>query len=115
MSSDGTRGGEFRPRGSNQLRVDVSVVGDQLEEKVIYEPLDSENERIFTKFSGGSIPSASRRFVPIRQDLFAPVGMPLETFTGYSRQFLVSYHGYREGRAHFRCAGGRMTRRDLAH
>jgi hypothetical protein len=100
---------------SNQLRVDVSVVGDQLEEKFIYEPLDSENERIFTGFSGGSIPSASRRFVPIRQDLFAPVGMPLETFTGYSRQLLVSYHGHRGGRAHFRCAGGRMTRRDLAH
>jgi hypothetical protein len=100
---------------SNQLRVDVSVVGDQLEEKLTYEPLDSENERIFSRFSGGPTPSASRRFVPVREDLFAPVGMPLETFTGYSRQFLVSYHGHREGRAYFRCAGGRMMRRDLAH
>jgi CubicO group peptidase (beta-lactamase class C family) len=100
---------------SNQVRVDVSVVGDQLEEKLTYEPLDAENERIFTGFSGGSIPSASRRFVPIRQDLFAPAGMPLQSFTGYSRQLLVSYHGHREGRAHFRCAGGRMTRRELAH
>jgi CubicO group peptidase (beta-lactamase class C family) len=100
---------------SNQLRVDVSVVGDQLEEKLIYEPLDVENERIFTGFSGGPIPSVSRRFAPIQHDLFAPVGMPLQMFTGYSRQLLVSYHGHREGRAHYRCAGGRMTRRDLAH
>jgi CubicO group peptidase (beta-lactamase class C family) len=100
---------------SNQARVDVSVVGDQLEEKFSYEPLDAENERIFTGFSGGSIPSATRRFVPIQEDLFAPVGMPLPAFTGYSRQLLVSYHGHREGRPHFRCAGGRMTRRDLAH
>jgi hypothetical protein len=100
---------------SNQVRVEVSVVGDQLEEKLIYEPLDAENERIFSGFSGGSIPSASRRFVPIQRDLFAPVGMPLQTFSGYSRQLLVSYHGHRDGRPHFRCAGGRMTRRGLAH
>jgi hypothetical protein len=110
----------MRPSGTSRIlqlavRVDLSVVGDQLEEKLFNEPLDTENERIFTGLSGGSIPSASRRFVSIQQDLFAPVGMPLQTFTGYSRQLLVSYHGHREGRAQFRCAGGRMTRRDLAH
>jgi len=99
---------------SNQLRVDVSVADGQLEEKVTYEPLDDAQARIFTGFSGGSFPALSRRFVPIRKDLFAPAGMPLETFSGYSRQLLVSYHGVSEGHSNYRCAGGRMTRRDHA-
>ena len=99
---------------SNQLRVDVSVADGQLEEKVTYEPLDDAQARIFTGFSGGSFPALSRRFVPIRKDLFAPAGMPLETFSGYSRQLLVSYHGVSEGHSNYRCAGDRMTRRDHA-
>jgi CubicO group peptidase (beta-lactamase class C family) len=97
---------------SNQLRVDVRVVDGQLEEKVTYEPLDESQERIFTRFSGGSFPVPPRRFVLIRQDLFAPVGLPLSSFSGYSRLLLVSYHGVRNGRASYRCAGGRMTRRE---
>jgi hypothetical protein len=97
---------------SNQLRVDVSVMEGQLEEKVTYEPLDDVQERIFTRFSGGSFPLPPRRFAPIRQDLFAPAGMPLQAFNGYSRQLLVSYHGVSKGRANYRCAGGRMTRRE---
>jgi hypothetical protein len=40
--------------------------------------------------------------------------MPLDAFTGYSRQLLVSYHGASAGRPDYRCAGGRMTRRDHA-
>jgi CubicO group peptidase (beta-lactamase class C family) len=99
---------------SNQLRVDVSVVDGQLEEKVTYEPLDAVQERIFTRFSGGSFPFPTRRFVPIRQDLFAPAGMPLQAFNGYARQLLVSYHGVSNGHATYRCAGGRMTRREHA-
>jgi CubicO group peptidase (beta-lactamase class C family) len=99
---------------SNQLRVDVSVVDGQLEEKMIYEPLDDVQERIFTNFSGGLYPFPPRRFVPIRTDLFAPAGMPLEAFNGYSRGLLVSYHGESLGRANYRCAGGRMTRREHA-
>jgi len=99
---------------SNQLRVDVSVVDGQLEEKMIYEPLDDVQERIFTNFSGGLYPFPPRRFVPIRKDLFAPAGMPLEAFNGYSRGLLVSYHGISKGRANYRCAGGRMTRREHA-
>ena len=95
---------------SNQLRVDVSVVDGQLEENVTYEPLDDVQERIFTRFSGGSFPVPPRRFVPIRKDLFAPAGMPLQAFNGYSRHLLVSYHGVSNGRANYRCAGGRMTR-----
>jgi CubicO group peptidase (beta-lactamase class C family) len=97
---------------SNQLRVDVSVVDGQLEEKVTYEPLDDAQERIFTGFSGGLFPAPPRRFVAIRKDLFAPAGMPLEAFNGYSRQLLVSYHGVSDGHPNYRCAGGRMTRRE---
>lgn len=99
---------------SNQLLVDVSVVDGQLEEKMTYEPLDGVQERIFTAFAGGSVSAPPRRYVPIRKDLFAPAGMPLETFSGYSRLILVSYHGHREGQPTYRCAGGRMTHRNPA-
>jgi len=99
---------------SNQLRVDVSVVDGQLEEQMTYEPLDEAQKQIFTRFSGGLSAMPPRRFVPIREGLFAPAGMPLQTFNGYSRVLLVSYHGISEGRANYRCAGGRMTRRELA-
>jgi hypothetical protein len=40
--------------------------------------------------------------------------MPLQAFTGYARQLLVSYHGESQGRATYRCAGGRMTCREDA-
>ena len=96
---------------SNQLRVDVSAVDGQLEEQLTYEPLDSAQERIFTGFSGGMLAFPARRFVPLRDGLFAPAGLPLEAFNGYSRQMLVSYHGLHDGKANYRCAGGRMTRR----
>jgi CubicO group peptidase (beta-lactamase class C family) len=99
---------------SNQLRVDVSVVDGQLEEQMTYEPLDEVQERLFTGFAGGSFPVPPRRFVPVGKDLFAPAGMPLQAFNGYSRQLLVSYHGVNEGRSNYRCAGGRMTRREHA-
>jgi CubicO group peptidase (beta-lactamase class C family) len=99
---------------SNQLRVEVSVVDGQLEERVTYEPLDDEQERIWTRFSGGSFLFPSRRFAPIREGLFAPAGMPLQAFNGYARNLLVSYHGLIDGRAAYRCAGGRMARRDPA-
>jgi hypothetical protein len=99
---------------SNQLRVDVSVVDGQLEEKMTYEPLDDVQAQIFTRFSGGSSPLPPRRFVPVRMHLFAPARMPLEAFNGYSRALLVSYHGVSKGRSNYRCAGGRMTRREHA-
>jgi CubicO group peptidase (beta-lactamase class C family) len=99
---------------SNQLRVDVSVVDGQLEERMTYEPLDNAQQQIFTGFAGGLSPLPPRRFVPIRKDLFAPAGMPFGAFNGYSRVLLVSYHGISEGRANYRCAGGRMTRREQA-
>jgi hypothetical protein len=99
---------------SNQLRVDVGVVDGQLEESMTYEPLDDAQKRVFDGFSGGLYPVPPRRFVPIRKDLFAPAGMPLGAFNGYSRVLLVSYHGTSEGRANYRCAGGRMTRRGHA-
>jgi hypothetical protein len=99
---------------SNQLRVDVSVVDGRLEERVTYEPLDEVQERIFTQFAGGSVSGPPRRFVPVGKDVFAPAGMPLQAFNGYMRLLLVSYHELSEGRAMYRCAGGRMTRREHA-
>lgn len=99
---------------SNQLRVDVSAVDGQLEEKMTYQPADDTQERIFTAFAGGSVQAPPRRFVPIREGLFAPAGMPLEAFNGYSRLLLVSYHGAGDGHPGYRCAGSRMTRREHA-
>lgn len=96
---------------SNQLRVDVGVVDGQLEERVTYEPEDEEQARIFTRFAGGSVQAPPRRYVPVGEHLFAPAGMPLQMFSGYSRVMLVSYHGVDGDGVRFRCAGGRMTRR----
>jgi hypothetical protein len=62
---------------SNQMRVDVSVVGGQLEETLTYEPQDATQERIFLGFSGGAVTAPPRRFVSLRDDLFAPASMPL--------------------------------------
>jgi CubicO group peptidase (beta-lactamase class C family) len=109
VSDLSTYAGTYR---SNQLRVDVSVVEGQLEERVTYEPLDEMQAQIFAGFAGGSAAAPPRRLVPVRQDLFAPAGMPLEALRGYSRVFLVSYHGHSNGRPNYRCAGGRMTRRE---
>jgi CubicO group peptidase (beta-lactamase class C family) len=99
---------------SNQLRVDVRAVDGQLEENVMYEPQDQTQERIFRGFSGGAVTAPPRRFVPVGKDLFAPAGMPLQAFNGYSRILLVSYHGDSNGHLQYRCAGGRMTRRQDA-
>ena len=97
---------------SNQLRVDVRAVDGELEEEMTYEPLDGAQERILTGFAGGPFAAPPRRLVPLREGLFAPAGIPLEAFSGYMRQLLVSFHGARDGRPDYRCAGGRMTRRE---
>ena len=76
-----------------------------------YEPLDDTQEQIFTRFAGGSFPAPPLRFVPVRKDLFAPAGMPLGHSTDM-RQLLVSYHGVSDGHPNYRCAGGRMTRKE---
>ncbi|MER6948702.1 hypothetical protein ABT294_32245, partial [Nonomuraea sp. NPDC000554] len=96
---------------SNQLRIDVSIVDGQLEERMTYEPADETQERIFTEFAGGMTSAPPQRYVPIRPGLFAPAGYPLETFDGYLRLLLVSYHDARDGQARFRNGGGRLTRR----
>ncbi|WP_228769834.1 serine hydrolase domain-containing protein [Actinokineospora alba] len=96
---------------SNQLRVDVSVVEGQLEERMTYEPADASQERIFTEFAGGATAAPPQRYVPIRPGLFAPADYPLEVFDGYLRLLLVSYHDVRDGQARFRNGGGRLTRR----
>lgn len=96
---------------SNQLRIDVSIVDGQLEERMTYEPADESQERIFTAFAGGMTSAPPQRYVPIRPGLFAPAGYPLETFDGYLRLLLVSYHDVRDGQARFRNGGGRLTRR----
>jgi CubicO group peptidase (beta-lactamase class C family) len=97
---------------SNQLCVDVSVVDGQLEEKVTYEPMDAVQEGIFTRFAGGRFQFPPQRYVPLRKDLFAPAGMPLQAFSGEMRIALVSYHGVSDGRPNYRTAGPRMTRRE---
>jgi CubicO group peptidase (beta-lactamase class C family) len=96
---------------SNQLRIDVSSVGGQLEARTTYEPADESQKRIFTEFAGGRTSGPPQRYVPIRPGLFAPAGYPLETFDGYLRLLLVSYHDVRDGHARFRNGGGRLTRR----
>ncbi len=96
---------------SNQLRIDISIVDGQLEERMAYEPADASQERIFTEFVGGMTAAPPQRYVPIRPGLFAPVGYPLESFDGYLRLLLVSFHDIRNGRAQFRNGGGRLTRR----
>ncbi|MEV6825336.1 serine hydrolase domain-containing protein [Amycolatopsis sp. NPDC051102] len=96
---------------SNQLRIDVSILDGQLEERVTYEPADASQERIFTRFAGGATAAPPQRYVPVRPGLFAPAGYPAETFDGYLRLLLVSYHDVRDGHARFRNGGGRLTRR----
>ncbi|MEV4896111.1 serine hydrolase domain-containing protein [Nonomuraea sp. NPDC055795] len=96
---------------SNQLRVDVAIVDGQLEERTTYEPADASQERIFTEFAGGTTSAPPQRYVPIRPGLFAPAGYPPETFDGYLRLLLVSFHDVRDGRTRFRNGGGRLTRR----
>jgi len=96
---------------SNQMCVQVAVVDGQLEEKATYEPVDEAQARLFSRFAGGSFDFPPRRLVPVREDLFAPAGMPLSTFDGYGRMLLTSFHGVRDARSTYRCPGGRMTRR----
>lgn len=96
---------------SDQLRIDVSIVDGRLEERTTYEPADESQERIFTAFAGGTTSAPPQRYVPIRPGLFAPEGYPMEVFDGYLRLLLVSYHDVSDGRARFRNAGGRLTRR----
>lgn len=98
---------------SNQLRVDVRAVDGQLEETVAYEPLNPAQERIFTGFVGGRVQFPAQRYVPLRKDLFAPAGMPLQAFNGEMRIVLVSYHGFEDGRPNYRAAGPRMTVRSM--
>ncbi|SDJ38440.1 serine hydrolase domain-containing protein [Nonomuraea jiangxiensis] len=96
---------------SDQLRIDVSIVDGQLEERATYELADESQERIFSEFVGGMTSAPPQRYVPIRPGLFAPAGYPLETFNGYMRLLLVSYHDVRDGQARFRNGGGRLSRR----
>ncbi|WP_228823469.1 serine hydrolase domain-containing protein [Nocardia blacklockiae] len=96
---------------SDQLRVDVAIVDGQLEERMTYEPADDSQRDIFTAFAGGMTAAPPQRYIPIRPGLFAPAGYPLETFDGYLRLLLVSYHDIHDGQARFRNGGGRLTRR----
>jgi CubicO group peptidase (beta-lactamase class C family) len=96
---------------SDQFRIDVRAVDGQLEETMTYEPLDADQERIFTDFSGGGFPYPPFRVVPVGEHLFAMAGMPLEMFNGLNRTRLISFHGWVDGRPTYHSFGGRMTRR----
>jgi hypothetical protein len=86
-------------------------VDGQVEETTTCEPLNDEQERIFTAFAGGSLPGPPRRYVPVGKDLFAPAGMPLAALSGYARRLLVSRHAAAGGMPGYRCVGERVTRR----
>ena len=96
---------------SNQFRVDVRPVDGQLEETMTFEPFDEELARSFRRFGGlSSMPP--RRLVAVGDGLFAPTGVPLETFNGLvGRRMLVSFHGRTNNRPQYRMAMGKMTRR----
>ena len=96
---------------SHQLRVDVRVVDDGLEERVVYEPADRSQEAIFTAFAGGSFAAPPTRYVAVGENLFAPAALPLDTLDGHARQYLTSYLGDEDGHPTHRSAGGRMSRR----
>jgi CubicO group peptidase (beta-lactamase class C family) len=98
---------------SNQFRVDVKPVDGQLEETMTLEPFDEAQARSFSRFGGlSSMPP--RRLVPVGDGLFAPTGVPLETFNGLvARRMLVSFHGGTKGRPEYRMSGGKMARRAL--
>ncbi|MEU0555655.1 serine hydrolase domain-containing protein [Dactylosporangium sp. NPDC006015] len=96
---------------SDQLRIEVSVVDGQLEERITYEPADAVQEATFTGFVGGPFVVPPLRYEPVGADLFAPAGLPLGDLDLTSRQYLVSYHGDGPDGPTHRCSGGRMTRR----
>jgi CubicO group peptidase (beta-lactamase class C family) len=97
---------------SNQFRVDVARLGDQLEETVTFEPLDETQSRIFTGFAGGFPQMPPRRLTPVGDGLFAPAGIPLDAFSGViARRMLVSFHGGTSERPDYRLFGGKMSRR----
>ncbi|MFI5915938.1 serine hydrolase domain-containing protein [Dactylosporangium sp. NPDC051541] len=96
---------------SQQLRVDVRVVDDQLEETITYEPTDPDQEAIFKAFAGGTVTAPPQRYAPIAQDLFAPAGLPPHSLTGHNRVYLISYLGDNNAHPTHRSAGGRMCRR----
>jgi CubicO group peptidase (beta-lactamase class C family) len=96
---------------SDQLRIDVSVVDGELEERITYEPADAVQEATFTGFAGGPFVVPPLRYAPVGQDLFAPAGMPIGELDITSRQYLISYHGDTGDGPALRCSGGRLTRR----
>jgi hypothetical protein len=97
---------------SDQLRVDVKVMGEQLEETVAFEPLDEAHAHILQGFSGSLAPLPPRRLVPVRDRLFASAGASPEAINGFvGRRMLTSFHSDAGGRPEYRSFGGRMTRR----
>jgi CubicO group peptidase (beta-lactamase class C family) len=96
---------------SNQFRVDVNLVDGQLEETSTFEPFDDAQARILKGFTGGQWPMPPYRLVPVGKHLFAPTGVPLQTFNGFGRRMLISFHGESGGRFGYRTFGGRISRR----
>lgn len=96
---------------SHQLRVDIKAIDGQLEQTLMHEPIDAVQERILTQFSGGQFPGPPLRFVPVGPGLFAPAGLPLDSFTGVKgRTSLMSFHKRKSGAAH-RIWTARLPRR----
>jgi hypothetical protein len=75
-----------------------------LRDQLALEPMSDAQQRIFAGFSGGATQDPPRRYMPVGKHLFAPAGMPLNAFNGYSRLLLVSYHAVGDGRPDYRSA-----------
>jgi hypothetical protein len=81
--------------------VDLSVVDGQLEEKLAYEPLDDVQERIFTRFAGGSFPVPPRRLYPLARTSSRRSGCRCRHSTviraNFSSHSMVSANAVRKG------------------
>ena len=88
--------------GSNQLHVDVSAVDSQAGETDLRTARRHPGADLHRVLGWCGRISRGDDLVPLRDGLFAPAGLPLEAFNGYSRQMLVSYHGLVDGRANYR-------------
>lgn len=97
---------------SHQLWIDIRAVDGQLEQVIDYRPLDAVQARILHGFSAGQYPGPPLRFVPVGEGLFAPAGVPLDSFTGVKgRTSLLSFRRDGAGRVAHRIWSARLPRR----
>lgn len=100
---------------ADQMRVEIRVADGQLEQAQTIEPRDETHRAIMDAFTGSMPPPAPQRLVAVREDLFAPEGLALESFTSIrGRSALISFLGYESGAPTFRGTANRLMRREPA-